>query len=504
MNISKLHQVIKSLSKEEKRSFKLSAQKYSSSKRSSYLEVFDYLDKHPTLDKQKFKAKFKDIKGLSGVQNYLYKQLLKSLRTQTRTQENVSITLAEGLVELEILHKKGLVYLAKEKQEELLELAELHDQINFLPLLYDWWFKLENSKFQYYQVDEASMQQHTTKYQQILQTLQLYGSYKIHTGEALFALKDQNSRQVYATFQTLKKNLPTYQTLSHYTSLSTQISNWSLRRFIAAVLRNIPELYQHAQAITNRLEQLPEEVQQSFINFYQYALGTQMRYAPSLDKLYELLQVFTGNPNKLMRTDPHQHLSTLITQVDWYLLSRKFEAIAPFLIEIAPDIAKIKSLTPKSSFMLWHYRMVLYHYSIQQYEQALAIIDLQLIQKEVDDLFRINALLIKMIIYYEEEAFMLLASFLNNFRRFLSRHDALLLFERKLLSLMNKLVKLPKSEHKAIMQVFKDELTQYLKTAPKHEKEALTFFNYMGWLDSQINQTEFETLYYRHVGLIPY
>ena len=79
---TELHDLIKSLSKSEKRYFKLISSLQSGDK--NYIRLFDYLEQQEVYDEEAVKKEFKKeifIRHLPSEKNHLYSLILKSLRS---------------------------------------------------------------------------------------------------------------------------------------------------------------------------------------------------------------------------------------------------------------------------------------------------------------------------------------------------------------------------------------------------------------------------------------
>lgn len=107
--IDPLFQLIKSISKSEKRNFKLYANRISSDKETKFLQLFDVLDKMDEYNETIILKKAKDIKQsqLPNLKAHLYKQLLTSLRL-TQINHDISISIREQIDHAKVLYNKGL------------------------------------------------------------------------------------------------------------------------------------------------------------------------------------------------------------------------------------------------------------------------------------------------------------------------------------------------------------------------------------------------------------
>ena len=103
-----LYQLIKSLSKAEKRGFKIYATR-NSSEDAKFIQLFDAVDKAKDYDEDVIIKKIKGLKKtqLSNLKAHLYKQILTSLRLNY-VNHNIDIQLREQIDYARILYDKGL------------------------------------------------------------------------------------------------------------------------------------------------------------------------------------------------------------------------------------------------------------------------------------------------------------------------------------------------------------------------------------------------------------
>jgi tetratricopeptide (TPR) repeat protein len=105
---NELHDLIKSLTKSEKRFFKLHSSLQAGDK--NYLRIFDAIDKQKVYDEEAIKklfAKETFIKHLPSEKNHLYKLILKALRA-FHAESSVSGILKQEIKNIEILYQKAL------------------------------------------------------------------------------------------------------------------------------------------------------------------------------------------------------------------------------------------------------------------------------------------------------------------------------------------------------------------------------------------------------------
>jgi len=101
-----LYNLVKSLTKAEKRNFSIYASRIQDTNSMKYIQLFEVLDKQSKLDEKAILKKFPRAQ-LSNLKRHLYSQILISLRL-IHKKRNVAIEIRELLDFAEILYRKGL------------------------------------------------------------------------------------------------------------------------------------------------------------------------------------------------------------------------------------------------------------------------------------------------------------------------------------------------------------------------------------------------------------
>ncbi len=124
-----LFQLITSLSKSEKRYFKIIAKQQNPDGKYNYLKLFNAIEKQEEYDEAKIIAQYKNktfVKYLSSEKNYLYNLILKSLN-KYYTSSSVEMELDELFNCAKILYKKGLYSQCEKTLNRCLEIARKHE-----------------------------------------------------------------------------------------------------------------------------------------------------------------------------------------------------------------------------------------------------------------------------------------------------------------------------------------------------------------------------------------
>ncbi len=129
---SELFELIKSMTAQEKRYFKLSASLQSGEKK--YIRLFDLIDKQEKYDENKLKHKLIEpnlIKNIAYTKNYLYKLICRSL-IQFRNDLSVDSRLSNLYERSKILYEKALFDQYFKTVKSGKQLAEKHERFGYL------------------------------------------------------------------------------------------------------------------------------------------------------------------------------------------------------------------------------------------------------------------------------------------------------------------------------------------------------------------------------------
>ncbi len=129
---TELFDLIKSLTKSEKRFFKLSSSLQDGEK--NYLKIFDAIDRQRKYNETALKTQFKSetfIRHFASEKNHLYRLILKSLRNYQADLSPAAL-LRQEIKNIEILFKKGLYKECHKFLQRAKKMAEAHESF------YDW------------------------------------------------------------------------------------------------------------------------------------------------------------------------------------------------------------------------------------------------------------------------------------------------------------------------------------------------------------------------------
>ncbi len=133
MNVSNdLFKLIKSLSKSEKRYFKIHSTLHTIGKRNKYLDLFDIIEKQKEYNEDKIKKKFEKelfIRQFNVAKKYLYEMILKSSQQYSKS---INSNLRDRLNEVEFLLEKRLFIQCEKLLSKARQTAEKHEKYTIL------------------------------------------------------------------------------------------------------------------------------------------------------------------------------------------------------------------------------------------------------------------------------------------------------------------------------------------------------------------------------------
>ncbi|MGL5891646.1 MAG: hypothetical protein ACRC3B_17270, partial [Bacteroidia bacterium] len=196
-----LHFLIHSLAPAEKRYARLFAARHLTQRDSRYLDLFELLLKMPEYNEAELLAKLKTAerrKQLPGEKNYLYRFLLKTLRS-FHEERSVDITIKEQLINASLLYEKRLYALSERELERAYRSAVKFERWPVLPEMLKLKAELILERDSPRKLDE--LQQLDDECRQVMQTqMQLSALQRIHRQASAYIqsrhlLRDEHHRK---------------------------------------------------------------------------------------------------------------------------------------------------------------------------------------------------------------------------------------------------------------------------------------------------------------------
>ncbi|BDS14904.1 tetratricopeptide repeat protein [Aureispira anguillae] len=479
----KLFKLIKTLKKEEKRYFKLFT-KNNRYKQGKYLEIFEVLNKQDNLDLDRYKKQLQHIKQLSSLQSYLYEQILQSLQTQY-TSSNIERQIMDGLIRIELLFERHLMEEANALVSKIEKLATDYDKPLFLPLIYMWWFKIENSFLRYKDTSSKQFGEYKDKARKIMAVLTDYIQYYTAVSEGVFLKQYESSRTLLPALEQLEQAIDSY-VPQHPESIPVKIIYLQLKAFFASVKYN----YSDAYSYWSQLDQFLATMSPQLLEHYQYlyydvihSCAYNGSFVAPKTEIPSLLQKLATIPNSNSATQ------FIVVKHKLMLKMGQYQNALDYVNQATLDF----SYLPLNYKFTFHYNLGVNYFIIRQYDEALNAFDVILEEKSTQvPHIRVAAFILKIITFYEKDEYLVLPYLLSTIQRQLKSAGILFQFEQLFLKFIKKIIRHPKSDRAALFIKFKEQYLEFIDQIEHSEqKEFLVFFNYQGWIDSHITNQKF-------------
>ncbi len=496
---NELFDLIKSLTKSEKRFFKLQSALQSGDK--NYVRLFDLIDKMTAYDEELVKKTFKGekfIKHLPSEKNHLYKQVLKALRAYYG-ETSVSSMLKQEIKNIEILHNKALFDECNKFLERAKKLAVKYEKFYYLYELINWEKTLleeayENGQFKDLDVLINEEQDVLDRLRNLAEYHVLYSKINYVFRSGGYARTDENRKIIddIINHPLIKgKNTAMSKraaTICYYTQGFCSMANGDATMALEKFLR--------VKQILDEEEHLRSDLSKRYVR----ALSNIITCYMDLKKFKEAREYIT-----LMRSfnDEHDGFNSPDVQTnifknagfselqmchhtgDFVKGLRDAEEISQTLVEYEGKLHKEDELT-------FFYEFAYINFGSGNFNKALHWLNKVLNDNENElrqDLYS-YARLFNLIIHYELGNHDLLEYTIKSTARYLQKRDRDYPIEKVIMEYMKKLIRIQnQADRKKMFEQFRTELNKLMK-GPE-DKIILRYFDYLKWIESKINNISF-------------
>lgn len=485
---NELFELIKSLTTNEKRYFKLYARLQEGTK--NYMELFDALEQQTEYNEADLLKQYADApftRHFSFTKNYLYKQILRAL-AHSQTDNFVEQTLWEGLQQAKVLGRKQLYRPCERLIENIRQKAYLHEDYVLLVELLLLKGKLV-SKFAFGNF-ENDMPALVSERELAMQLHQNYMEYK-NLNDKMFhhIVISGSSRKAEAQNEmSVLMNNPLM--LHHDTALGKKAkiifhNLWFLYAYYTSDIAT--SLYHKEQALSI-IESIPtyftEDVDLYINNIsnIMVLLNMLQRYEATLVYMEKLKQLKVNSAAMQSLWFQAYYNTSLVV----YAALADVEKPLALVSDIEAGLEKYKDSINKIRRIDLCFNVSILYFKTAQYGHAHQWLEKVLnesghIREDVQCFARIFNLLI----HYEMGNHLLLESLIRNYGRYLQKHKKVFQFEKVMLQFFNKAVTIVGRE--AIAALFKDlQAKLYDFQQDPKEKLPLTIFDFVSWVESKI------------------
>lgn len=488
-----LLKLINSLTKAEKRHFKLFVTRNQSSSQLLFLKLFELLDKQKVYDESTILSKIPGIKKrqLSNLKAHLYKQLLMSLRLLARNH-NPDIELRELIDYARVLYSKGLYRQALEILEKSKQKAILTKKLA-LHLEVLEFEKLIESQYITRSIDTRSeelTQQAKTLSNQIRIShslsnlaLQLYSLY-LRLGYV------RNEKDHIFVREFFLSNLPEHkpEELGFYESLYLfQSYCWYFY-----MVHDFIHYFKYAQKWVNQFKVNPEMINlETALHLKGYHnLLNSLFSLWEYERFVEVLDQFEHFANNRKSVDTNEEGLTYLFLSTHRINRHYMEGTYLKGTELFPDLLKVikteKYNWDQHRIMVLYYKIACMYFGENDTEHTIQYLNLIINQKstEIREDIQCFARILCLIAHFEQGNDLLVEYQVKSVYRFLTKMDDMHEVQKEILRFIRRLPKTTKYELK---DAFKDLLSRLIKhRSDPYERRPFLYLDIISWLEGKI------------------
>jgi hypothetical protein len=488
-----LFELIKSLTKSEKRNFKLYVKRINNPEETKFILLFDALDKMNEYDESRILDKIKSIRKvqLSNLKSHLYKQLLLSLRLNN-INNDIDIQIREQLDYAKVLYNKGLYRQslkvldrikskAKEYKRDILHMEILHYE--------------KSTELQYitgsFTPKAESLCRESDHVKKMLNTvndfsnlaLKLYGLY-LKIGYI------RNEKDYYMVKEFFHSNLPKY-------DIEELHFNEKLYLYRAYIWYNyIIQDFQMCYEYSKKWVELFQKHNLQFVRAAAYLKGLNSLLAalyklgkhPEFIEALKLLDEFATAPS--LKLDGN--LSLLLFQFQTiHHLNRHFtEGTFREGTELVPgielQIQELGNRIDEHNLKIIYYKLACLYLGAEEIDKAISYLTriLQSKSKEIREDIQCFTRILLLICHYEQGEENYMEYQIKSTYRFIGKMKDIHQFQKEIFQFLRKLTRIYPDQLKNEFILLKEKL-EILKTDP-YENRPFLYFDIISWLESRI------------------
>ena len=496
-----LHRLIKSLTKPEKRYFKVFSSRHVIGDQNNYLILFDAIDKQSDYDEAKLLKKFKGepfINRFSIAKSRLYTAILKSLDAY-HANSSVEAQLKRQLHCAEILFNKSLYAQSQKLLNSARKTAEKHEKITTLIEIRRWEKRLME-KDNYEGIDQAGLEAMRSEDELLGRKMRRYNE--------LWHLKSLMFQHLYVKgkSRSVEEQERLGQIIEDFVLEIPEEEMIAENRYLLGHLRSAyhygvgdyaacyPFLQSNLKLIEDQPHLFKEEpgIYLSVLTnaiFVATQLGKHEEALGMLNQVKKLPEALEPNMNE----DKEIRLFTFIksTELTLYTAARDFDRAAAVVAEIEEGLVRYDRQLSSVRKAFFYFNIAVLYFYQGRFNEALKWTNMLLNNIDIDKTQDIHCMsqLLNLVIHLELGNKSLLQYTIRSTKRYLETRNKVYRFETIFLEFINDLLRKRKhfSEHERYVQLA-DELRP-LK-ADAFEKHAFEYFDFLDWAEQVAGRLE--------------
>ena len=493
-----LFSLIKSLTKAEKRSFKLYANRFQSGADSKFIQLFDVIDRLAEYDEQEVLKRLPEVKKkhLPNLKRHLYKQILTSLRL-IYIQKNIDIQIREQLDFARILYGKGMYMqslrmldrikkIAVDHHQDLLHLEILEFQ-KMIEARHITRSRLVENKMEAL-LDEAAQRSFIAHSNNLFSNfnIQVHGWYiqhgHVNNEEEISAINEyfhENRPSEFLHNRKLtffeKANLFQAYMWYHYILLDFEGAARYARQW-AGLFHTQPQIR----------EKDPDLYMRSlyYLLVFLYLLREKEEFAHYLEEF----QQFEADNQDLLNDNSRMIAFTYLnlSRLNYYLVSKDFQGGEQFIAKVKAQLPRYQEYTDVHRILLFYFKFAYLYFCLRKFEKALEYLNqiIHLKSGHLRDDLQINARLLHLICHYDLNNFDMIDYLAPSVNRLLDNSSDVSQLPRLTLRFLEALSKSPPLEHPKAFAAFQSQLKIIMQEP--FERKSLNYLDIPAWVEGHL------------------
>jgi len=489
-----LFDLIKSLSKSEKRFFKLTSALQSGDK--NYLKIFDYIEKQEEYDEEHLKKTFSKeifIKHLPSEKNHLYKLILKSLRSFT-SEKSIASILAQEIKNIEILYSKALYKECNKLIARSKVKAREHEKFYHLIELINWEKVLIDSS---YEAGEFSLNidKIIKEEAEVIEKLRNLAEYMVLDARINLIFRTGGFSRATVERAKVEEISDNHLIKGKNTALSSKAASicYYVKGLCAMANRNHSDsftFFNRAREILDNNPKIKEAASKRYVNTLIHLMRCYIEIGDSekaRELIFDIRELRTTNGFKSIDIALLIFSNSNAQELILYQSMGKFQESVDLIPEIEKQHSKLQGKVSKEMELLLHYYKAYSYFGVSDFKQAMMSINIILNDNEQSlrqDIYSL-ARLVNLIIHYELENYDYLDYLIRSTSRYLNKHEREYKIEILCIKFIKRLSKIHTDDDKEdILKKMKTDVIDMLED--QHENVLLEYFNITAWIDSKI------------------
>ena len=492
-----LFDLIHSLSRTEKRYFKMMSERHVIGKKNNYLRLFEAISKQKEYDEAAIKRKFRKetfVKQLTFTKNTLSNKILNSLREYHAGGKNVSVAfrLRESLDNIELLYQKSLLNQLGKELRRSKKLAYQYDEFTYLLELIQWEKRILTgtaSKNVVRQLAELRAEEDLT-----LTLLQNNSAYRNLNQQMVSLLRIRTVGKKNVDDSVFKQlfDHPLLKEESKALSFTAKLLYHDTKGHYFSNIRHKKQAFEHYQKLVMLWDsQKGKLMQQDDLGSYRKAINNYLNSCKQMqrfDLFPEILQKLRGLPTDTFEAEFKIFQLLAINESLFFINTRRFEEGIEKVEEWEEGLEKYGEYISPSHLLTIYYNISLLYFFEENHGETLLWLNeiIYFPKTEVRKDLRQVARLFQLILHYELGNEEILENLYRSTYRNLKQANDLDNFERTVMRNVRQLIKVnifDKQELKECLLTFRNELQQMVAQTGRFP---LGLFEVGNWLDSKI------------------